>query len=135
MRHHRLARLSQEPTSPQLGVFLIDGVPRFTTLEPPKVGDITCIPDGDYVCKRVLKRTTTGGLYIPETYLITDTPGKTGCLFHVGNRMENTTGCVLIAKGYEGKNYIWPSKEGFELWLRAMKNEPEFELSIDTVKL
>lgn len=104
------------------------------TLEPPEIGDIVCIPEGDYICKKVFARKTLGGLNIKITFLIKDVPGRSGILFHVGNKMEHTLGCVLIAEGMRGINYIINSQIGFDNWLAIVGKDEEFELTIERPK-
>lgn len=131
MKHYRIIRLSEDSKNPQIGCFLVDGIPRFMTLEPPVVGDIVCIPEGEYICKKVFARRTIGGLNIKITFLVKDVPGRDGILFHIGNKMDDTRGCILIAEGLRGINFISNSQIGFDNWIQLVGKEDEFELTIE----
>ena len=66
---------------------------RLFTLENPwldNAPNISCIPVGSYVCKRVISPK------YGETFEITGVDGRTHILFHEGNYPSNTMGCVLL---------------------------------------
>lgn len=103
-------------------------------MEPPVVGDIVCIPEGDYNCKKVFARKTVGGMNIKMTFEVKDVVGRSGILFHVGNKMDDTRGCILIAEGLRGINFITNSQIGFDNWISLIGRDDEFELTIQSVK-
>lgn len=75
------------------GVLLVHGEPRFVTLEPPWKGNAvgkSCIPLGEYEI----------GLHVSArhgvTYEVLGVPGRDEILFHAGNEVHETTGCILL---------------------------------------
>jgi hypothetical protein len=74
-------------------------------------GDRPAITPGAYLCVRgshILK-----GMDLPfETFEITNVPGHTGILFHVGNFNQDSSGCVLLGKSVV-KNMITHSLVAF----------------------
>ncbi len=88
-----LTRFADSP----FGVFgsfsLKDGATVYT-VEPPWMDNrpnVSCIPCGDYTCRP--QRYRRGGYDAVE---VTDVPGRSHILFHRGNRMKNTRGCILV---------------------------------------
>lgn len=115
-------------TSPQLGVFSIEGIFKLFTLELPEPN---CIPLGQYLAKRVFKRTTLGGLFIPITFeVIVD--GRSGILFHIGNTVADTKGCILTGTGV-GPNVLYNSRDGFKEFLEATDSVANFDLSVEHI--
>ncbi|MBC17657.1 MAG: hypothetical protein CL942_11475 [Desulfovibrio sp.] len=79
------------------GVLKLNGQAYCVTLEPPQRGNvqnISCIPAGEYHCKRV------SSPRFGETYEITDVPGRSHILFHAGNVVGDTSGCVLLGRHF-----------------------------------
>jgi hypothetical protein len=75
------------------GVFQLRPDLTLFTLEPPNLGNapnISCIPTGKYLCTKYASRK------FGMTYLVSDIPGRSGILFHRGNSVKDTTGCILI---------------------------------------
>lgn len=73
----------------------------FYTMEQPwrdNKPNISCIPVGKYICKWH-KSPKYGWVY-----LVTDVPGRSFILFHPGNVVGHTKGCILIGSrfGYLG---------------------------------
>jgi hypothetical protein len=63
------------------------------TLERPWAGNtinISCIPVGSYLCRPI-----NSGKF-GATYEVTEVPGRTNILFHAGNSIEDTKGCILV---------------------------------------
>ena len=68
----------------------------WVTLEEEDRGNqrnISAIPPGAYVCRR--SRYHAGGY---DTYEVTDVPGRSRILFHIGNTEEDTAGCILLGE-------------------------------------
>jgi len=79
------------------GVLSLDGRAFCVTLEPPDNGnarDISCIPEGVYLCKPV------NSPHFGHVYEIVDVPGRTNILFHPGNIRRDTHGCVMLGRQY-----------------------------------
>jgi hypothetical protein len=93
------------PTLPTPGILLLDAVPICFTLELPWLDnqeDISCIPTGTYSC---LKRiANTQHLLNFETYQVLNVPGRSGILFHVGNTVKDTKGCILVGNAFDINN-------------------------------
>ena len=112
------------------GVLIQNNIPFAVTLERPWIENrinISCIPTGLYVCKRV-KSPRFG-----NTFEVTDVPGRTSILFHKGNLQENSHGCILIGEQYEFLNdqpAVLASKKGFGEFLFKTSTSDEFKLLI-----
>jgi hypothetical protein len=102
----RIVRVEQAPAG-TFGVFLLNNQAFAVTLELPWAGNqpqISCIPIGKYTCRRrksVLVASITKGIW-DNTFEVMDVPGRTAVLFHAGNTITDTHGCVLLAQ-YFGK--------------------------------
>lgn len=130
-----------EPSIPRLGVFMWEGIPSLLTLELPWKENqpmISCIPEGEYVCKRTRGRTTSGGHVISITYEVMDVPNRSGILFHIGNSLKDTNGCILTALKFNPKKdirwYLLQSNDGFQKFLNLANGVPEFKLTIISEK-
>lgn len=85
------------------GVLLVNGQPEMATLELPWKDNeprVSCIPDGHYKLQRTINRSTAGGLKIPQTFEVVDVPDRAGILFHIGNTVKDTNGCILVGDSY-----------------------------------
>lgn len=133
----KIARLSPAD-APQIGMLLIDGIPRMITLELPEkfnATQVSCIPEGTYVCKRVHNRNTSGGMFIATTFEVTNVPGRAGILFHVGNTSKDTHGCILLGTRIAPSGFaILQSREAFGLFLKATEEANNFTLVIENVR-
>lgn len=103
-----------------------------STLERPWEGnaqEISCIPSGVYVCKRV------DSPAFGDTFQVTDVAGRSHILFHAGNGIENSKGCILVAQRHaiwDNALKIGDSKKGFEEFMAELEGVDEFELIITT---
>lgn len=131
-----ILRVVTQPKHPTRGVLIFNQDIIGTTLELPWEGNIrkvSCIPLGLYECKRVYDRKTSGGLFIPTTFEVMDVPNRDGILFHIGNTVNDTQGCILIGLGFgiiEKKRAILNSKLGFDMFLDSVRGVNEFTLRI-----
>jgi len=99
---------------PTLGFLEISSAPSFShhllTLELPfrdNQKNISCIPKGTYECVRVYNRAIGfPPRRIPITYEVKDVPGRSGILFHAGNFVSNTQGCILLGLSLSKEPYI-----------------------------
>jgi hypothetical protein len=111
------------------GVLKIDGKCFCVTLELPWLGnlpDISCILPGEYVCTMV--DTSNHG----RCFLIKETPGRMGVLFHEGNLQKDTNGCILLGNGFgliEGHRGILNSRIALLNFIVEMNGE-DFNLQI-----
>lgn len=124
-------------TGPQgtFGALVFENAPFVVTLEPEwmdnrpatKEQQGSCIPAGEYYCKRV-KSPTFG-----NTFEITNVPGRTHVLFHKGNLHDNSDACVLVADKYgklRGKNGILSSGPGYDKLMRLLSDDDTFRLVV-----
>lgn len=115
-----------------IGILSVDGEPKLLTLEKPWVDNqasISCIPAGTYQAQEVRHRITTGGTKIERTFQVKDVPKRAGILFHVGNSIKDTQGCILVGKKIFD-SMVLDSKVAFAEFLDLTKNVTEFELEI-----
>ena len=128
-----IIRIPRSATVPQLGIFCIEGNPQFLTLELPWRGNetnISCIPEGEYTCKRAKNRTTMGGKLIPDTFEVTNVVGRSGILFHVANSVKDLRGCIGIGQTILDSDYIAGSQDAFADFVKAFTGIQEFKLNI-----
>lgn len=112
------------------GVLRVGQVPFALTLERPwedNAQNVSCIPAGRYRCRKI--RSPRFG----NTYEVCDVPSRTHVLFHKGNYMYDTQGCILIGEEYSGtwdKPFIASSERGVLEFMKLLTDQPEFELVI-----
>lgn len=110
------------------------GIPFAVTMEPTwldNMKDASCIPAGDYLCKRV------DSPKYGDTFEVTGVPNRTHVLFHWGNLAKNTEACILIAEKFGrlgGRTAILQSKnvpgEGFNEFIQIAKGIDSFWIRI-----
>lgn len=136
MEEAELIRCTFIKGAPEVGVFVWHGEPRFLTLEPPDNNNqvlSSCIPTGKYHCKKVFNRRTLGGTWIEQTFLVDGVPERGGILFHIGNVVQDTRGCILVGMSFgelEGKQAILASAAAFRLFNDLMVDVDEFSLFV-----
>jgi hypothetical protein len=103
-------------------------VQRHETLENPwldNVQTVSCIPAGEYICRRVISPR------YGETFEITGVPGRTHILFHWGNYPSNTEGCVLLGTSRAvDVPAVWSSRAAHAEFMAAVQGVDEFHLTI-----
>lgn len=111
------------------GMLKCGDVPFVLTLEQPwreNQPDISCIPPGSYACQPI--RSPKFG----STYEVTNVPGRSHILFHKGNTVDDTHGCILLAEEVSGTfdaPMIVSSQRGFGEFMTVCDGKP-FELDI-----
>ena len=103
----------EEGFSGTFGVFKWFNEAVCVTLEPP--ADVK-IPPGRYLCQRYHSKKY-------NTYEICEVPGRTKILFHAGNTMDDTTGCVLLGQYFgklRGNRAVLNSGKTFRSWMALM---------------
>lgn len=129
MRQVDLIRL-EESDDGTFGTLRIDGKAFCVTLEPPdrnNMQNISNIPPGEYTCKRYSSPN------YPNTFEITDVPGRDKVLFHAGNWVSETRGCVLLGQHYaklRGERAIANSGNTFRSFMQELSDEQEFKFKI-----
>lgn len=137
MQQLELRRITQNSSLPQIGMLLYKEQPFVLTLELPwadNLSEISCIPTGKYLCKKVTNRKLTSDKIIPITFEVENVPDRTGILFHTGNSLADTKGCILIglklSVSYTQKELLLNSVEGFNKFLSLTKDVSIFELEV-----
>lgn len=131
-----LLRLTLDQQQPQFGVLYFANTPSFLTLEPPNLHNekgISCIPKGTYTCKKVYSRILPNGKELDITFEILDVPNRSGILFHPGNTIDDTHGCILVGTGIGEigtRKGITQSKLAFQKFLTLLKDVTQFDLWI-----
>lgn len=124
-----LVRVGQSESG-TYGILRYEGIPFAVTLEQPwryNEPNVSCIPTGRYTCRRL--RSPKFG----DTFQVTNVPNRTDILFHKGNTVEDTHGCILIAEEFSGtfdKPMIVSSQRGFHEFLQMLDGQMTFELVI-----
>ena len=125
-----LIRLETGPSG-TLGVLLIQKKIFAVTLEPPdrlNKTNISHIPSGQYICDR--QRSPRYG----NTFLVRDVPGRSHILFHAGNVVEDTQGCILlgstVGKLRSSARAVLNSGATFTAYMAALEGHDRFHLTI-----
>lgn len=114
------------------GVMLDEGIPFCLTIERPwlnNLREVSCIPTGIYICKRV------NSPKFGNTFEVTNVFGRSEILFHKGNIMDDSHGCIILGEQYEllnGKPAVIASGKAFEEFLSKTKDVNEFVLEVRT---
>lgn len=130
MRVLEIVRLEENEQYGTFGVLKIDKVIFCVTLEPPDFENqikISSIPAQQYFVKRY------NSPRFGSTWQIQNVPGRTYVLFHAGNRVSNTEGCILLAETF-GKLYgdraVLNSGETFKRFMQETYKEDILSLTI-----
>lgn len=134
MKIAELVRLEENSNFGTFGVLKIDKKVFCVTLEPADLENLknkSSIPAQQYICKRYSSQK------YPDTFQIMDVPDRDKVLFHAGNDVDDTEGCVVVAQ-YFGKllggRAVLNSGNTFrEFMKQEMAGESEFHLTIHEV--
>lgn len=92
------------------------------------------IPEGKYTCVRGHHKIndTPNGF---ETFEITGVPGHSNILFHWGNFLRDSDGCVLLGSdiaqnGTGGAQMIIHSRDTFQRFMKLQEGVNEFQLIV-----
>ena len=116
------------------GVLLDNSLPFCLTLERSWIFNfkgVSCIPDGNYTCRRV------DSPKFGNTFEVTNVLGRSEILFHKGNLMMDSHGCIILGEQYEpimGKNGVVSSGKAFEEFLKRTQEIDEFSFCIKWIK-
>lgn len=90
------------------------------------------IPDGTYTCKRGQHQLT--GMANPfETFEITNVPGHSNILIHMGNFDKDSEGCVLVGRAIAGSGsseMITSSVATFNAFMQLQIGVDSFTLTV-----
>jgi len=115
------------------GVLRRGQVPFVLTMELPWLDNApneSCIPTGHYICRRV--RSPKFG----DTFQVENVPNRSHILFHKGNDMTDTEGCLLVAEEFSGtfdKPIVVSSERGFGEFMALLKDQMAFNLDVVAV--
>ncbi len=96
------------------------------TLELPWLNNhpqTSCIPPGKYHC------VAHNSADHPNTWEITNVPGRSEILLHEGNFLKNTLGCILVGDKFSGSGPVILDSDNTLNNLRKIL-PPEFDLNI-----
>lgn len=68
-------------------------------------------------------------MHMPTTFEVI-VAGHTGLYFHVGNTIEDTSGCILVGRGLT-QSVLYSSRAAFEDFLKATDSVDNFDISIE----
>jgi hypothetical protein len=125
-----LIRLEEHHQYGTFGVLRIQKEVFCVTLEPPDYlneKSISCIPAQQYLCSKTVSPR------FGETYEVRHVPGRSNVLFHAGNLVRDTEGCILLAQFYgklKGDRAVLNSGNTFKEFLRVMGPYPTFHLTV-----
>ena len=129
MKSVRIIRIEQGAEG-TFGVVTIDGVAFCVSLELPwrnNQEDISCIPAGQYYCQR------HNSPRFGDTFLVLDVEDRDDILFHPGNWVTDTEGCLLLGQYWDkmrGDRAIKNSGKTFERFIMQFRYEYIFDLEI-----
>jgi len=128
-----LIRLEENYDYGTFGVLKADKQVFCVTLEPKdslNAPFISSIPAQQYVCRR-----WNSNKYGP-TWIVRDVPDRTGILFHAGNLIKDTEGCILLAEHFgklRGDRAVLNSGVTFSKFMQLTRNRIQLHLTIREV--
>jgi len=128
-----LIRLEEDARSGTFGVLRIQKELFCVTLEPPDLLNLkerSSIPAQQYDCRRYLSPR------FGETFIVMDVPERTDVLFHPGNAVADTQGCILLAQHVgklKGDRAVLNSGETFKAFMTLMEGHNAIHLTIKEV--
>ena len=128
-----IVRLQEAGQDGTFGVLLVNSQLFSFTLERNdllNLPNISSIPAQQYLLKR--KDSPRFG----DVFEVTGVPGRSGILFHIGNWVEDTEGCILLGSQLteiHGRKAIMYSKNTIDLFMETMEGHDEAILTIKEV--
>jgi len=126
-----LIRLEENEKFGTFGMLKIQKEIFCATLEPNDMENqqnISSIPAQQYTCKRY------SSAKYSNTFEVMNVPGRTGILFHPGNKSEDTAGCILLGMYSDYLNKVhrqlFASVEAFGNFTMVLAKYDEFNLTI-----
>ena len=130
MKTLKLVRVSYSDDA-AFGVLIDDKIPFCLTLERPWLDNqtnISCIPAGTYLCKRV------DSPRFGDTFEVTNVPGRTHILFHKGNIADDTHGCIIAGEEFGhptlGEEALKSSGHAYKEFMSKLEGVNQFALII-----
>lgn len=132
----RLTVLRLEETSEHtLGVIAVNGKLICYSLELPwkdNEQNISCIPFGCYRAHRYVSRDHG------STFRFECVPGRSEIIFHAGNSVKDTEGCILLGTrpGYHRyRRWLWGSQDAFRELMDELSGKTELDIAIWSMKI
>lgn len=129
MKIVELIRLEESPQG-TIGVMRIDKQIFCFTLEPPdrlNERNISSIPAKQYLCKPFESKR------FGKTFEVADVPGRSAILFHAGNTVDHTEGCILVGESVgklKGDRAVLNSGATFKRFAEAVGVVQMFHLTV-----
>lgn len=104
-----------------------------STLEPPDLlnaKNISSIPAQQYLCRRTISPKYGG------VFEVQNVPRRSRILFHAGNVVEHTEGCIIVAQHFgklRGDRAVLNSGKTFNEFMNRLNGYNEFLLTIKEV--
>lgn len=117
-----LIRLEEDFPRGTFGVLKINKEVFCVTLEPPdqeNERNISSIPAQQYECQRIVSPR------YGETFQVMNVPGRDHVLFHAGNVVDHTQGCIILAQYFgklKGDRAVLNSGATFQLFIDRLQN-------------
>lgn len=90
--------------------------------------NLSSIPAQQYFCTRY------SSVHFPNTFQVQDVPNRSSILFHAGNTVDDTAGCILIGSSFDkfktGDRCILNSGLTFKRFMNALVGYDRFVLTI-----
>jgi hypothetical protein len=128
-----IIRLEESFRYGTFGVMKINKEVFCVTLEPPDIENtknISSIPVQQYLCRRIISPK------YGECFEIQNVPDRDHCLFHAGNVVEHTEGCVIVAEHYgklQEMRAVLNSGNTHKKFMKRLEGHNEFHLTIREV--
>lgn len=126
-----IIRLENSMTFGALGVLRINKEIFGFTLEPPKRDNTvneSCIPTGQYLAH------AHRSIRFGDTYRVAQVPGRSEILFHAGNVMDDTSGCILlgseVGKLKTARRAVLNSGQTFSKFMKELSNYDKFHFTV-----
>lgn len=126
--------IRQDYNKATFGTFLLNGELMGFTLEREwqyNTKNISCIPAGEYICRRV------NSPRFGPTFEVMDVQDRTDILFHWGNTVDDTMGCILLGQKIgmlNRKRAVLFSKAMFTVFMKKLEGLYAPELRITELK-
>jgi hypothetical protein len=102
------------------------------TLERPwenNERELSCIPPGSYECIRI------DSPKFADTFEVIDVVNRSHILFHVGNDINDSKGCILVGQRMaieSNRLKIYESEKGFNEFMSELKKTKRFRVKISS---
>lgn len=116
------------------GALKVDGMPLCVTLERPwqdNQRNVSCIPAGGYLCRQ--RHSSRFG----ETLEVVDVPGRSDILFHTGNVIGDSRGCIILGEKFgaiNGQPAVLSSKAAMDRFREVIQTEGDILLLVQEVE-